>query len=169
MTESGLFTIGDGLIQSGLRCVIIGGHAVNHHGFNRSTEDLNPIFQRDDQSDRCLFETLTRYNAAWLSDEIDPQTRLEIARPVTLPWIAATRLMMLQTDVGFVDLFDFVPGLPETPVANLLDDMQLDNGRPSVSLPWRIQMKRASDRPRDRMDIERPRDRIDIERLTMLT
>lgn len=49
------------LVDAGVPSIIIGGHAVNFHGFPRSTQDVDIIYQRSPsrldrsgQSTRCL-------------------------------------------------------------------------------------------------------------------
>jgi len=62
--------------------------------------------------------------------------------------------MMLLTDAGFLDLFDFIPGLPEEPVESLFDTASTANGMKFVSLHWLRKMKGAANRPKDRIDLE---------------
>lgn len=154
MTETGLFTIFDALTNAGVECVIIGGQAVNHHGFQRATEDLDLVFSRTTDSELAVFEVLKSFDAVWLSDEVDPETRLEIARPVSLPWVRSTHLMLVETNVGYVDLFDFIPGVPEVAISQLFAESVVNEGRRFASLEMLVQMKRASGRPQDLADIE---------------
>jgi hypothetical protein len=100
--------------------VIIGGHAVTFHGFVRATEDTDVVFRRTPESELQLLAALSEVNACWIGDEIDPETGIERLIPVSLPYIRASRLMMLVTDLGFVDLFDYIPGLPNEPVQRLV-------------------------------------------------
>jgi len=61
--------------------------------------------------------------------------------------------MMLCTTAGFLDLFDYVPGLPDTPVTVVLDSaIDLDGVR-FASLPWLRRMKEAAGRPKDLLDL----------------
>ena len=62
--------------------------------------------------------------------------------------------MMLVTDFGFLDLFDYVPGCPEVPVEQVLADSIDAQGLRVVSLSWRRRMKAATGRPKDRADVE---------------
>lgn len=83
-----------------------------------------------------------------------PETGIEQTFPVTLPWIKATRLMMLYTDYGFLDLFDYIPGFPsENPAVLLANCAEVDSIR-FVTLDWLRRMKRAAGRPRDLLDLE---------------
>jgi hypothetical protein len=56
--------------------------------------------------------------------------------------------------VGYVDLFDFVPGVPEAVIEEFVADAQIHNGRLFASLEWLKRMKQASNRPQDRIDLE---------------
>ena len=67
----------DTLLSHRVPFVIIGGHAVNSYGYARATEDTDIIFHRTDDSEKALFEAMRSLNAFWISDEIDPSTRLE--------------------------------------------------------------------------------------------
>ena len=97
--------------------VVIGGHAVNFHGFVRATEDTDVIILRSLDCERAVLGALTEVNAKWISDELDPTTGIERTYPVSAAYIRANRLMMLVTDHGFLEIFDFVPGYPHTDVA----------------------------------------------------
>ena len=63
-------------------------------------------------------------------------------------------MMMLVTDFGFLDLFDYIPGCPNEPVEQLFDTA-LGQGRYKyASLRWLRTMKSAANRPKDRLDLE---------------
>jgi hypothetical protein len=50
--------------------------------------------------------------------------------------VRGEHLMMLTTDLGFLDLYDHIPGFPDMPVADVFSDsIKLDNLR-FVSLRW---------------------------------
>ena len=73
---------------------------------------------------------------------------------MTNAYLEAERLMMLCTNAGFLDLFDYVPGLPQTPVASVWEAaIDLDGVR-FVSLDWLRRMKQAAGRPKDLLDLE---------------
>ena len=134
--------------------VIIGGHAVNFHGFVRATEDVDLVWLRSPESERALFEALKEIDAHYIGDEIDPATGIEKTHPVTFPFIQNTRLMMLLTRHGFLDLFDYVPGIPQMDINQLFaTSVEIDSLR-FVSLPLLREMKRASGRPKDLLDLE---------------
>jgi hypothetical protein len=142
------------LHDHGVPLVIIGGHAVNFHGYGRATEDTDVIWLRSIQSEKDLFAALTEVEAQYIGDEIDPATGIERTYAVTLPFIRASRLMMLLTRLGFLDLFDYVPGLPQENVERVLESSIEFGGLRYVSLDFLRQMKKTSGRPKDKLDLE---------------
>lgn len=154
MVPSAPFQLIDVLRKHDVPFVIIGGHAVSYHGFVRNTEDVDIIVLRTPDSVRSLFAALSELNAQWIGTEIDPETNLEKTYRVTESYVEHTHLMMLCTDLGFLDVFDYVPGLENQPVIDLLDTaIQTDHG-PVVSLPWLRKLKAASGRAKDKVDLE---------------
>ncbi|MCA9140966.1 MAG: hypothetical protein KDB00_29545 [Planctomycetales bacterium] len=144
----------DRLLSHGVPLVIIGGHAVNCYGYVRATEDTDIIFQRTEASSKTLFQALDSINAFWISDEIDQATRLEQTVPVTQEFVDSQHLMMLGTDLGYVDIFDYIPGVAELPIATAFENVTIVDGRPYVSLDLLRQMKKASGRLKDLLDLE---------------
>ena len=142
------------LARNGVPFFVIGGHAVNFHGYIRATEDVDVVWIRTPKSEANLFAALSEVNACWISDDLDPATRREKLVPVTKNWLQTTHLMMLETDCGFVDLFDFVPGFPQTDVRQVHDESQPVDGIRFVSLAWLKRIKLAAGRPQDRIDLE---------------
>ena len=106
--------------------VIIGGHAVNYHGHQRGTQDVDAIWIRRGDSEVALVNALREMNAY---------------------------LMMLVTDHGFLDLFDFVPGIPDADPQHVLNDSVPFKEFRYVSLDWLRRMKRATDRASDAEDL----------------
>jgi hypothetical protein len=142
------------LCERGVKIAIIGGHAVNYYGYLRATEDLDIVFKRDPKAELELLRTLQEFEAFYIGDEIDPTTRLELTYPVSLAYIRSQSLLMVGTSFGYVDIFDFMPGLPDATIDECLESAQLSETLPYVSLEWLKRLKRASDRPRDREDIK---------------
>lgn len=144
----------DVLLRFDVPFVIIGGHAVNGHGYVRATEDADIIFLRNPRSEAQLYAALSSINAFWISDEIDAATGLERTIPVSLSYLRAQSIMMLGTDLGYLDVFDFIPGLPDASVGSVFDEVHMMLNRPFVSLRWLRRMKEASGRPKDLLDLE---------------
>ena len=62
--------------------------------------------------------------------------------------------MMLVTDCGYLDVFDFIPGFPNQPTSELFKDpVENDRGK-YVSLSWLRKMKTVSGRIKDQLDLE---------------
>lgn len=86
--------------------------------------------------------------------KIDPATGIERTHPVSAAFVQAERLMMLCTSVGFLDLFDYVPGFPDVPVSEIWDTALDVGGVRFASLACLRQIKRAAGRPKDLLDLE---------------
>jgi hypothetical protein len=143
------------LRRHGVPFVIIGGHAVNFHGYARATEDIDVVWLRSSASEQALFNALSEIDARYIGKDIDPATGIERTYSVTLPFIQISRLMMLTTRHGFLDLFDYVPGFPNEDTGQLLDSSVESQGLRFVSLAWLRLMKQASGRNQDRLDLEK--------------
>lgn len=133
----------------------IGGHAVVAHGYVRSTEDTDIVFNRSPASERALLAALGELNARWISDEIDPATNLERQIAVSLEFLQARHVICLVTDFGFLDIFDHVPGNTGLHVEELLRTAIIVDGIPFASKAALITMKKAAGRPQDLLDLER--------------
>lgn len=134
--------------------VIIGGHAVNYHGHLRVTDDVDLIWWRTPGSEAALLRALGEVNACWISNERDPATGLEKLVSVSLPYLTSTHLMMLVTDLGFLDLFDYVPGCNDVTVESIFADSIVDGDRRYVSLSWLRRMKESVGRSKDIDDLK---------------
>ena len=135
--------------------VVIGGYAVTFHGYLRATENVEVVFARSATAELALLNALEEINACWIGNEVDPATGLESLIRVNAAYISSTRLMMLVTDLGFLDIFDYVPGRPDISVEELLSEsVQHPGGYRFASLKLLRQMKSASNRPKDQLDLE---------------
>jgi len=148
------FHLLDVLSRHDVLFVIIGGHAVTYHGFVRATEDTDVVFRRTPETESSLLDALAEVNACWIGDEIDPATGIERTFPVSLPYIRGSRMMMLVTDFGFLDIFDYIPGCPDEPVEQLFDTAVEHGQYKYASLRWLRAMKEAANRPKDQIDLE---------------
>jgi hypothetical protein len=142
------------LRRHGVPFVIIGGHAVNFHGFIRATEDLDVVWLRTRESELNLLVALQEIEAQYITNQIDPKTGIERTAPVELTFIQSSPLMMLFTRFGFLDLFDYAPGMSEIDVKELLQSSLESEGLRYASLSWMRQMKKSSARPKDLLDLE---------------
>ena len=62
--------------------------------------------------------------------------------------------MMLVTRHGFLDSFDYIPGLPEEDVAQLFGTSTELDGLRYVSLTWLRRMKTVSAQTKDLLDLQ---------------
>ena len=148
------FRLIDVLAKHEVPFVIIGGHAVTYHGYVRATEDTDIVLRRTPACDQALFAALSELNARWIGDEIDPVTGVERTFPVSLGYIRDSRLMMLITDFGFLDIFDYIPGHPDAAVELLFTSAVESQGRRFASLGWLRKMKQTSGRAKDQIDLQ---------------
>lgn len=142
------------LSQHGVPFVVIGGHAVNVHGSLRATEDTDVLWVRSPESELRLLHALQDIDAQFIGHEIDPATGIERTHPISAAFVRAERLMMLCTTLGFLDLFDYVPGFPDVPVSTVLETAIEVDGVRFASLEWLRRMKQAAGRPKDLIDLE---------------
>jgi hypothetical protein len=112
------------------------------------------VVQRSPECEQALFAALSEVNARWIGEEIDPATGIERTFPVSLGYIRSSRLMMLITDFGFLDIFDYIPGYPSEAVEELFISAAVSGGRRFASLDWLRKMKRAAGRVKDQLDLE---------------
>jgi hypothetical protein len=150
--DHGLFTV---LNRHGVPFVVIGGHAVCAHGFVRGTEDTDVIWIRSAANEAALLRALEELHAQYIGSEIDPATGIERTHPVNAGFLRSQHLMMLVTDAGFLDLFDYVPSLPDVSVTAVFESAIDVDGVRFASLGWLRRMKTASGRPQDLLDLER--------------
>ena len=143
----------EALTRHAVPFVVIGGMAVIEHGYVRVTEDTDIVFRRGDATDASLLAALRELKACWISAEKDPATGVEKLVPVSAAHVAGHHLMMLHTDVGFLDLFDYIPGFPEEPVDLLFADAVMRHGVRFASLHWLRRMKEKAGRPKDLDDL----------------
>lgn len=148
------FRLFEVLARHGVPFVVAGGHAVNVHGYIRATEDTDIIWARSREAEAGLLHALEELEARYIGSEIDPATRIERTHPVTAAFVRTQNLMMLRTTAGFLDLFDYVPGLPDVPVAEVLASAIEVHDVRFVSLEWLRRMKQAAGRPKDLLDLE---------------
>jgi hypothetical protein len=142
------------LRREGVPFVVIGAHAVNFHGYGRATEDTDIVWKRSPESEQGLFRALSEIESSYIGNDIDPATGIERTYPITHPHVQANHLMMLITRFGFLDLFDYIPGLPQEDVGRLLASSIESGGVRYASLEWLRRMKLASGRAKDKLDLE---------------
>lgn len=142
------------LSRYGVPFVVVGGHAVNVHGYIRATEDTDVLWIRSPEAEAALLQALGEVHAEYIGAEIDPVTKIERTHPVTAAFVRSERLMMLCTTAGFLDLFDYVPGLPDVSVEAIRASAVQVDGVRYASLGWLRKLKQAAGRPKDLIDLE---------------
>jgi len=147
-------TIFEVLRRHGVPFVIVGGHAVNFHGYPRVTEDTDVVWLRSAEAEIALAQAFAEIDAQYIGKEIDPATRIERTYPAGLEHIRSHHLMMLCTRHGFFDLFAYVPGHPDVDAQELYDSSVVSDGFRYCSLEWLRKMKMASGRGKDMIDLE---------------
>lgn len=154
MNATGAMQIVDRLVAADIPFVVIGGHAVNAHGFIRATEDVDILFERTVKSQQRLYELLRDIGAYYIGTEIDPHTGIERIHEVTMDYVQTNHLMMLGSNLGYLDVFDYVPGVAGASVAEVLRSAITIDDRPFVDLRWLRRMKMAAGRPQDQIDLQ---------------
>ncbi len=149
-TELRLRELLDRLAAAKVRFVIIGGLAVNAWGHVRGTQDVDLVPDPDhanlDRLASVLEEAGGRVETA----------HGRLAASAIRTFLVAGDRTLVATDLGPVDVLQ---GLPQIPSFSQLDAeaVAVDLGGTVVhvcSLEALLAMKRASDRPRDRDDLE---------------
>ncbi len=135
----------EALNRAGVRYVIVGGLAAGAHGVVRATRDLGLVPDPEPTNMDHLAQALIALGAR--HPVAERLTGAALSRPVS---------MKLSTRVGEIHVLNRMPG--RAPFAELRADMllvEIDAGieAPVCSLHHLRQMKRASDRPRDAVDL----------------
>jgi len=138
------------LVESKIRFVLVGGLAVNAWGYLRATRDVDIVPDPDPDNLTRLAELLAGLNG-----------RVEVEEETVAPSAIATFLRagdrtLVHTDLGQLDVLQ---GLPQVPGFAELESgaQEADIGGLQIrvcSLEALLAMKRASERPRDREDLE---------------
>lgn len=138
------------LVDSEVRFVLVGGLAVNAWGYIRATRDIDLV---PDPSP----ENLERLDSILkvLGGKVDVDGRLLDSSAIS-PFLKTGDRTLVVTDLGRVDILQ---GLPQVPAFGVLDDKATDVEMDGLvvrvcSLGHLLAMKRASERPRDRDDLE---------------
>lgn len=138
------------LVESDVRFVLVGGLAVNAWGYIRATRDIDlvpdPSRENLERLDGLLKD---------LGGKVDVDGRLLDSSAIS-PFLRTGDRTLIVTDLGRVDILQ---GLPQVPAFAVLDDKATDVEMDGLvvrvcSLSHLLAMKRASERPRDRDDLE---------------
>jgi predicted nucleotidyltransferase len=138
------------LIEAEVGFVLVGGLAVNAWGYLRGTRDVDVVPDPSPENLEKLDALLTRLNG-----KVDVDGELLGAGSIRTFLRTGDRTLVL-TELGRVDVLQ---GLPQVPPFSVLDKQATDVDMDGLvirvcSLEHLLEMKRASDRPRDRDDLE---------------
>jgi predicted nucleotidyltransferase len=138
------------LVEAEIRFVLVGGLAVNAWGYLRATRDVDLVPDRSP-------ENLTKLDAVLgaLGGKVNVDGRL-LSPDATSIFLKTGDRMLIATDLGQIDILQ---GLPQIPAFAELDakatTVEMEGLSVRVcSLEHLLEMKRASERPRDRDDLE---------------
>lgn len=134
------------LNRAGVCYVLVGGLASGAHGVVRATRDLDLVPAPNGENLRALAGALTALGA-----------RHPIQDELTSDNLAAPPSIKLQTNHGEVHVLNRMTGTPpfgELKAQALSVEIEPGVSAPVCSLDHLRQMKRASDRPRDQVDLQ---------------
>lgn len=138
------------LVEAEVQFVLVGGLAVNAWGYLRGTRDVDVVPDPDRENLEKLDALLRE-----LGGRVDVGGRLLDSAAIATFLKTGDRTLVM-TELGQVDVLQ---GLPQVPRYDELEeqarDLDLEGLQVRVcSLEHLLEMKRASDRPRDRDDLE---------------
>jgi predicted nucleotidyltransferase len=138
------------LAEADVRFVLVGGLAVNAWGYLRATRDIDLVPDRSPENLDNLGEVLGA-----LGGKVDVDGRL-LSPEATSIFLKTGDRMLVATNLGQIDILQ---GLPQIPTFAELDakatTVEIEGLSMRVcSLEHLLAMKRASERPRDRDDLE---------------
>ncbi|HYM54737.1 MAG TPA: hypothetical protein VES97_05200 [Solirubrobacteraceae bacterium] len=147
------------LHESGIEHIVVGGFAVNAHGYIRVTKDLDIVPRPAEENLRKLAEMLRDLDATVL-DTGDFKPEEMPADPTRATDLALGGNFCLLTDLGRLDVMQWLGGIDTEDLYAALDPGAIDSSVDGV--PVRVcglealgMMKRAAGRPQDLEDLKR--------------
>jgi len=140
------------LVRNDVRFVVIGGIAGTLHGSTTLTADLDILFERNSSNVDRLAEVLAELHA------VRRDLPEGVKAPVDARALRNSTNMLLSTDLGDLDCIAETPsgGFTYEQIAPTAERMRI--GRelivPVAALDELIRMKRATGRPKDRIEVE---------------
>jgi hypothetical protein len=138
------------LAGAGVRFVVIGGHAVAAHGYERATRDVDIVFSPDAASCERLAQLLVG---------LDAKVRIaDLPAPggaITGGWLAGGGHFVFSTVHGLLDALTWIAGLDYAALESRALTAELADGTQIAVCGYDdlVMMKRIADRPRDREDL----------------
>jgi hypothetical protein len=144
--------------QAGVRYIVIGGWAVNAHGHRRFTGDLDICPDPSPENLHRLASLLADLHAEHLGAG-DFEAKEMPGDPTDPDSLAEGGNFRVVTDLGIVDVMQWVPGIEDDHVyerlaADAVEGRVFGAAVKVCSLENLRAMKRAADRPVDRADLE---------------
>jgi hypothetical protein len=130
--------------------VVIGGHAVAAHGYERATRDVDIVFSTDRGNCERFAAVLRRLDASVRVADL-PAPGGEI----TAEWLAGGGHFVFVTAHGLLDALSWIAGLDHVALDSRALTVALADGTRLRICGYDdlVTMKRVADRPRDREDL----------------
>ena len=158
MQVASLNTIFTTLNAEGTNYLVVGGVAVNAHGYHRFTKDLDLVVQLDEAN---LSKALTVLDNLGYKPVIPVSSKAFANPEIRKNWVEEKGMVVYQLfsekhetvpiDIFVTEPFDFAKENAEAVIKSVEGGPDV----PFVSIPTLIDLKKASNRPEDRVDIER--------------
>jgi predicted nucleotidyltransferase len=147
------------LYERGIEYIVVGGFAVNAHGFIRVTKDLDIVPNPAQENLEKLAEMLRDLSATVL-DTGDFKSEEIPADPTRTADLAMGGNFCLLTDIGRLDVMQWLSGIDFDDLYAKLDPSTIESTVDGVlvrvcGLDDLRMMKRAAGRPEDLKDLER--------------
>jgi hypothetical protein len=143
------------LLEHGVEFVVIGGIAVNYHGFVRATKDLDISPRPDPDNYRRLYEALASLEAKPI--ELGDFRPEELPVPFSPEGLDKGGNWALRTNAGRIDVLQWIGGIDGF---GQLRENALQADLPQLGVVLiagyddLLSMKRAANRPQDQRDID---------------
>ena len=138
------------LVAADIRFVVIGGHAVAAHGYERATRDVDIVFSTDSENCERFAELLRRVDASVrVADMPAPDGT------ITGKWLATGGHFVFGTAHGLLDALSGIAGFDHAALDSRALTAELTDGTELRICGYDdlVAMKRVADRPRDREDL----------------
>lgn len=147
------------LADRGVKHIVIGGFAVNAHGFIRVTKDLDTVPAADRDNLARLAEALRDIDAVLLETDDFDDAELP-ADPTRVDDLARGGNFCLQTTLGRLDVMQWIGGIDAEDLYSELVHRAISGDVDGVlvtvcGLEDLLEMKRAAGRPQDLEDVRR--------------
>ena len=138
------------LVEANVRFVVVGGHAVAAHGYERATRDVDIVFATDHENCARFSSLLRRLDATVRLADLPPPDGT-----ITAEWLAGGGHFVFATSHGWLDALSSIAGLDYAALESRALTAELADGTELriCSYDDLVAMKRNADRPRDREDL----------------